>query len=119
MQKGIYWLKDNKQLRLLKIAGVLLIPVILYLIPLQNLENQHSVCLFKNLTGHECYGCGITRAVVSAVHFQFEKAFHYNKMIVIVLPLLIYIWSGIIIKLLFGVSYPFILLRKAKISANP
>ncbi|MEI6050540.1 MAG: DUF2752 domain-containing protein [Bacteroidota bacterium] len=57
------------------------------------LKNQHSICLFKNLTGYECYGCGMTRAVLSAIHLQFENAFHYNKLFLIVLPLLIYIWG--------------------------
>jgi hypothetical protein len=104
MQKEIYWLKNKKLFRFLKIAGVLLIPVLLFLVPLQSLENQHSICLYKNLTGYECFGCGMTRAVVSAIHFQFEKAFHYNRLFLIVLPLLFYIWSRTLINLWSGTT---------------
>lgn len=39
-----------------------------------------------------CFGCGITRAVISGVQFNFTNAVAYNKWVVIVLPLLIYKW---------------------------
>jgi hypothetical protein len=93
MQTGIYWLKDKKYFRYILSSGVLLIPVALYFVPLQWLENQHSVCIFKNITGYECYGCGMTRAIVSAIHFHFTDAYHFNNLYVIVLPLLVFIWG--------------------------
>ena len=76
-----------------------MIPIVLYLIPMGWLKNQHSVCLFKNITGHECYGCGMTRAILSAIHFHFADAFLYNRLFLIVLPLLIYIWAKKIVNL--------------------
>jgi hypothetical protein len=75
-----------------KLSLVILLPVLLFFIPVDWLNGQHTLCLFKNLTGRECWGCGITRAIISAVQFHFEAAFHYNKLIVIVLPLLLYEW---------------------------
>jgi hypothetical protein len=93
-----YWLKSKKLRQYIKSTGILLIPVALYIVPLNWLYNQHSICLFKNLTGLDCYGCGMTRAILSALHFHFESAFYYNKLFVIVLPLLIYIWTMSIIK---------------------
>ncbi|TAL40628.1 MAG: DUF2752 domain-containing protein [Methylovulum sp.] len=101
MQKETYWLKDKKPYLIIKITGILLIPVVLYFMPLDWLINQHSICLFKNITGNECYGCGMTRALLSAIHFQFENAFHYNKLFLIVLPLLIYIWAKTLKKIFF------------------
>jgi hypothetical protein len=80
-------------------TGVLLIPVVMFLVPPELISQQHSVCLFKNLTGHECYGCGMTRALFSAIHLRFEDAFNYNKLVVVVLPLLIYIWVKKILSL--------------------
>jgi len=71
----------------------------LYYIPLEWLKNQHSVCLFKNITGNECYGCGMTRAILSAIHFHFADAFLYNKLYLIVLPVLIYVWAKKIVNL--------------------
>ena len=82
----------------IRIAGLLILPVLLFFIPVDWLNKQHSICLFKNLTGHECYGCGITRAVVSTVHLHFETAFHYNKLIIIVFPLLVYVWIKTVYK---------------------
>jgi hypothetical protein len=34
-----------------------------------------SVCLFRRITGLECPGCGLTRAVVLALHGQFYQSF--------------------------------------------
>jgi hypothetical protein len=81
-----------------KIILLVALPVGLYFIPIDKLNGQHTVCLFKNLTGHECWGCGITRAVVSAVQFHFAAAFQYNKLIVIVFPLLVYQWGKMFVK---------------------
>lgn len=107
MQKEIYWSENKNIFRIIKITGILLIPVLLYLIPLEWLKNQHSVCIYKNITGNECYGCGMTRAVLSAIHFQFMNAFNYNKLFIIVFPLLIYIWAKTLANIGFGTIIPF------------
>jgi hypothetical protein len=91
-------LKNNKIYLKIKIAGILLIPALLFFIPIQWLEKQNSVCIFKLITGKECYGCGMTRAVLSVLHFNFCNAFNFNKLVVIVLPLLIYIWVDLLLK---------------------
>jgi hypothetical protein len=93
MQMVINWSDVIKRSVSIKIIGYLLIPVALYLIPLNWIEHQHSICLIKNLTGHECPGCGMTRAVLSAMHLQFANAWHYNKLVIVVLPLLVYVWG--------------------------
>jgi hypothetical protein len=71
---------------------ILVFPFLLYLIPLDWLNKQHTICLFKGIFGIDCYGCGITRAVLSGVQLDFDSAINYNKMVIIVLPLLIYKW---------------------------
>lgn len=98
MQMGIRWLKSRKLRRHIKSIGILLIPVALYFIPVHWLDGQHTICLFKNITGGDCYGCGMTRAILSALHFQFDNAFHYNKLFVIVFPLLLYVWAKTLLK---------------------
>jgi hypothetical protein len=95
----VYWSEGKKQIRILIWSGLVLLPVILYAIPLEWLKEQHSICLFKNITGNDCYGCGMTRAVLSAIHFQFENAIKFNKLIIVVFPLLIYIWAKKIVNL--------------------
>jgi hypothetical protein len=95
-------LKGKSRLKYLTIIGILLIPAAIYFIPLEWIKNQHSVCLFKNLTGHECYGCGMTRAIFSAMHLRFTDAFRFNRLSPVVFPLLIYIWVKTILSLLPG-----------------
>lgn len=51
-----------------------------------------SLCLYKLITGHDCIGCGLTRAFISLLHFDIKTALEYNKLIVIVFPLVLYIW---------------------------
>lgn len=45
-------------------------------------------CLFQKITGFQCPGCGMTRSIHSLLHFQWKKAFYYNKLIFTVMPLL-------------------------------
>ena len=99
MPRDIYWSEDKKLFKRIKFIGLLLFPIILFFIPLEWLKNQHSICLFKSITGHECYGCGMTRAILSAIHFHFADAFLYNKLYLIVLPVLIYVWAKKIVNL--------------------
>jgi len=105
-------LKNKTSLNLLLSIGIILIPVAIYFVPPEWLEGQHSVCLFLNLTGHECYGCGMTRAIFSAIHFRFYDAFQFNKLYPAVLPLLIYIWAKTLLSLLPGNEYLSINKRK-------
>jgi hypothetical protein len=100
MPKVIYWLKDKIPVRLIRLYGLIILPAVLYVIPLEWLKNQNSICLFKNITGHECFGCGMTRAVLSAIHLHFADAFQFNNLYLIVLPILIYVWTKNIINLL-------------------
>jgi hypothetical protein len=75
-----------------------MLPFLLSLASLDNLSRKSSICLFKAIFGIECWGCGITKAVIAAIQLDFERAFLYNKLIVIVLPLMIYLWVKEIIK---------------------
>jgi len=81
----------------IKIVGLLILPVLLFVVPVDWLNGQRSVCLFKNIFGVECWGCGITRAVLSTIQFNFTAAFNYNKLIVIVFPLLVYVWGKMLV----------------------
>jgi hypothetical protein len=45
-------------------------------------------CLFHDLTGWYCPGCGITRALHALVHFDLMRAFAMNALLVACLPLL-------------------------------
>ena len=75
-----------------------LLPFLLSFVSLDKLEGKHSICLFKNVLGIECYGCGITKAVIASIQLDFIRAFKYNKLIVIVMPLIVYLWIKEIVK---------------------
>ena len=99
MLMEINFLENNKLvIKVLKIIGIFLIPIIFYSIPLQWLENSDSIFIFKNFVGKECYGCGITRACLEIMHLNFTKAWYYNKLVVIVFPLLVLLWFKILNK---------------------
>ena len=53
-------------------------------------------CLFHEVTGFYCPGCGITRTIFALMQFHFVEAIHYNALVVILIPIL-----GI----LFGIQY--------------
>jgi hypothetical protein len=112
MQTGTCLSENRRWGKIIPSIGILLIPVALYFIPVEWLNRQHSICLFKNLTGHECYGCGMTRAILSSIHLQFENAFHYNKLFVIVLPILIYLWIKTFLNSGIGIIYHFQFFKK-------
>lgn len=46
-------------------------------------------CIFYELTGLYCPGCGITRACLSIMKLDFYQAFRYNPIIFIDLPIII------------------------------
>ena len=85
-------IKSNNCKNITLLFAYIILPIILFFIPLEWLNKQHSICLIKNIFGIECYGCGITRAIISGVQLDFIKAIEYNKMVIIVLPLFINEW---------------------------
>ena len=85
-------IKSNNCKNITLLFAYIILPIILFFIPLEWLNKQHSICLIKNIFGIECYGCGITRAIISGVQLDFTKAIEYNKMAIIFLPLFIYEW---------------------------
>ncbi|GAC1360751.1 MAG: hypothetical protein NVSMB44_13030 [Ktedonobacteraceae bacterium] len=75
-----------------KLAGYLLLPCVFFLVSPAWLERRPSLCLSQLVFRRVCPGCGMMRALSWALHGQFRKAWHYNKRIVVVLPLLGFVW---------------------------
>ena len=87
-------------LRCIKLLILLLLPIVLYAVPDANIYNGKSICLFTNIFGIECWGCGITRAIFSALHFRFVEAWEYNRLVMIVLPILLFEWFKAVYRML-------------------
>jgi hypothetical protein len=45
------------------------------------LEGKPSLCLIRNITGHPCPACGMTRASSALLRGQVRTAAHYNKLV--------------------------------------
>ena len=77
-----------------KIYLVILIalPLPFFILPANYFDTGESLCMSKLLLHRECLGCGITRAIQHAIHFDFTRAWHYNKLVVLVLPVLLFLW---------------------------
>ena len=71
---------------------VLFVPFILPFISLDWLEAGDTICIYKNLTDHECFGCENTRSIVAISQLEFSKAFAYNRLVIIIIPLLFFVW---------------------------
>ncbi|HZE85226.1 MAG TPA: DUF2752 domain-containing protein [Puia sp.] len=55
--------------------------------------NEHfTLCLFKNITGRDCYGCGVLRGLSAALHLNFYWAMHLNRLNVLTIPLLTFLY---------------------------
>jgi len=81
----------TKKIILFFIVNAILV-ILLYLIPLEGNKVLENLCIFKNIFGIECPGCGMTRAFLSILHFEFDKAIAYNWKCVFVFPLTVIIY---------------------------
>ena len=43
-------------------------------------------CIFHEITGLHCPGCGLTRMIISIVKLDFYQAFRYNPLLFILFP---------------------------------
>lgn len=75
-----------------KLAIIVFLPVALLVLPKDFFDNGETVCLSKLLFNVECYGCGMTRACMHLIHFDFEEAYAYNAISFIAFPLLCVVW---------------------------
>lgn len=56
---------------------------------------RYPPCVFNEITGLHCAGCGSTRAAYALTHLDVGTAFRKNALLVITLPLLL---AGIVIE---------------------
>jgi ABC-type proline/glycine betaine transport system permease subunit len=66
--------------------------VVYCLLPDMGLQSVQAFCIFRALTRHECWGCGMTRALHALLHFDFPTALHHNILAAPVLIILATVW---------------------------
>jgi hypothetical protein len=75
--------------RFWRVAAILGGLAVLALVPTAWLERTPSVCLYWNVFGVHCPGCGMTRAFSALLHHDFTRALSYNKLVVLVFPVIV------------------------------
>lgn len=78
----------SKNFYIAKAIALAMFPLVLLLMPANIFDSGSDVCLFTLLSGYHCPGCGMTRACMHIIHFDFATALNYNKMAFVVLPVL-------------------------------
>lgn len=75
-----------------KVIGYLLVPVVLLLLPANFFDEGQSLCVSKLVAGIDCYGCGMTRAIMHLIHLDFAAAYQFNKLSFLSFPILSFLW---------------------------
>ena len=97
----IIWGKffNHKVFKIVFIIALFSGPLILFFLPSDYFDQGQSACLSVVFFDLECYGCGMTRAVMHLIHFEFFKALEFNKLVILVFPLLLLWWLKIVFSL--------------------
>ncbi len=74
------------------LAALVLLPVVLLSLPANFFDDGEVLCPSKRFFDVECFGCGMTRAVMHLMHLDFEMALYYNPGSFLVTPVLGIIW---------------------------
>lgn len=69
-------------------AAVFAAAALIYLYFTGEGEGAGIPCIFHQVTGFYCSGCGASRALRSFLHFDFYQAFRYNALFTLALPFL-------------------------------
>lgn len=78
---------------IVKLAFIIFLPITLVFLPKDAFDSGATICLSKLFFDVECYGCGMTRACMHLIHFDFEEAFAYNAISFIAFPALCIVWA--------------------------
>jgi hypothetical protein len=71
---------------------LILAPVVILILPVDYFDYGSTICPSKRFFNVECFGCGMTRAVMHLVHLDFDSAIYYNKASLILAPVLGAFW---------------------------
>ena len=87
MVKAITWLEAKGKMILL-----ICIPLLIWRIDYRIGGDHFTFCLFKNITGSNCYGCGFLRGISAFLHLDFKWVYTLNRFNIISIPLLIFVY---------------------------
>jgi uncharacterized protein DUF2752 len=86
MGMAIRWLGGN-------INRVVLLGLLLFAWSIDyKAQGDLTLCLFKNLTGKDCPGCGVLRGISAVLHLDLGRAYALNHFNIVIIPLLAYLF---------------------------
>jgi hypothetical protein len=71
----------------------LLVPLLIFQINYYSTNEHFTICLFKNITGKDCYGCGVLRGISACLHLDFPAAYRLNHLNLLTIPLLTFLYG--------------------------
>ena len=72
---------------------LMIIPIFLWIVPAGQFDDTGVIiCPSRFIFDIECFGCGMTRAVLHMHHGDFEQAVYYNVFVLLIYPLLVGFW---------------------------
>ena len=77
--------------RKIRIFSFALVLFLLFLIPVNFLENSPNISICYHILGEYCYSYGLTRGIASLLKGNIELALQYNKLSILVLIIIILI----------------------------
>lgn len=71
------------------VAGLIIAVVVMAVYYMLGPESGlYPRCMFRQLTGFDCPGCGSQRAIHALLHGRIAEAWHYNALLLIEIPLI-------------------------------
>jgi len=71
----------------------LLVPLLIFQIDYHSGNGHFTFCLYKNITGRDCYGCGTLRGISACLHLDFPAAWRLNRLNLLTIPLLAFLYG--------------------------
>ncbi|WP_366941084.1 DUF2752 domain-containing protein [uncultured Pedobacter sp.] len=103
----------TKEFLTAKAIALAVFPLVLIVLPASYFDTGKSICLFTLLTDIPCYGCGLTRACMHLIHFNFEMAANFNKISFVVFPILCFLYLQEFVSTLKGIGvYQYVFTKK-------
>jgi hypothetical protein len=96
----------KKAIFLLILGGMIAAPIVLLILPPDFFDNGESICPSVYFFDKECFGCGMTRATMHMIHFEFQKAWTFNRLSFFLVPVLGYFYVSIGYKLVKKIKAP-------------